>query len=216
MSELHLPDVSEFQADVDWAKVFAFNGGAAIIRALYGTSHVDKLWIAGRRASAHAHGAKVLGIYHYLTKGEDPLAQAEAFVRTVGKLREGEFAVLDLEEGTGDQSHRAKTWFDYVDSRIAYPGYRGSWLYSGQAFLEADLSAFLTESHRNVWVADYGAKPSVRHVLWQHTDGTHAVPNDWHKAGWPGIGHCDCSVFEGSLQELLHVVRGPVPAAVHH
>ncbi len=108
MSEFHLPDVSEFQPDVDWAKVFAFNGSAAIIRALYGTSHVDKLSIAGRRAAAHSHGVKVLGIYHYLTAGDDPLAQAEAFVRTVGTLREGDFAVLDVEEGVGDQSQRDK------------------------------------------------------------------------------------------------------------
>jgi GH25 family lysozyme M1 (1,4-beta-N-acetylmuramidase) len=62
MSQLHLPDVSEFQPDVNWAEVVAKNGGAAIIRALYGTSHVDKLWIQGRREAAHKAGVKVLGI----------------------------------------------------------------------------------------------------------------------------------------------------------
>jgi GH25 family lysozyme M1 (1,4-beta-N-acetylmuramidase) len=208
VAELHLPDVSEFQPDVDWAKVVAKNGGAAIIRALYGTSHVDNLWIKGRRDAAHNAGVKVLGIYHYLTKDQDPVAQAEVFVRTVGTLRRGEFAVLDLEEGSGDQSGRAKQWFKYVDARLTYPGYRGAWLYSGDSFLASELNEFLTSSHRNIWVADYGAKPGVRHVLWQHTDGTHAVPPDWHQQGWPGIGRCDCSVFEGTLPQLAAVVHG--------
>jgi GH25 family lysozyme M1 (1,4-beta-N-acetylmuramidase) len=208
MPELHLPDVSEFQPNVDWAKVVAKNGGAAIIRALYGSGHVDKMWTAGRRESAHKHGVKVLGIYHYLTKDEDPLVQAQAFVRTVGRLRHGEFAVLDLEEGAGDQGARAKRWLHHVDAHLTYPGYRGAWLYSSNAFLGSQLHEFLINSHRRIWVADYGARPNVRHVLWQHTDGKIAVPPDWHKQGWPGVGHCDCSVFEGTLPEFEAVVCG--------
>jgi len=206
MPELHLPDVSEFQPSVDWGKVVEKNGGAAIIRALYGSSHVDKMWTAGRRESAHEHGVKVLGIYHYLTKDEDPLVQAEAFVRTVGTLRRSEFAVLDLEEGAGDQSARAKHWLDYVDAHLTYLGYRRAWLYSSDAFLGGQLHEFLTKSHRSIWAADYGARPNARHVLWQHTDGTHAVPPDWHRQGWPGIGHCDCSVFDGTLTEFKALV----------
>jgi hypothetical protein len=150
---------------------------------------------------------KVLGIYQYLRKDEDPLVQAEGFVRTVGTLRRGEFAILDLEEGDGDQSPRAKRWLDYVDAHLTYPGYHGAWLYSSNSIMAGQLHEFVTNSHRNIWVAGYGAKPTVRHVLWQHTDGKIACPPDWHAQGWPGIGHCDCSVFEGTLQQLEGVVR---------
>jgi GH25 family lysozyme M1 (1,4-beta-N-acetylmuramidase) len=206
MKPLHLPDVSEFQPDVTWAEVRKFNGGAGIIRALYGTGHVDRLWAAGRRASAHEHGVKTLGIYQYLVAGEDALAQAKAFVSAVGHLEPGEFAVLDLEEGTGDQSHRAKTWFDHVDAHLTYPGYHGTWLYSNASMLNSELGEFLHRSNRPIWVAQYeplNKTPSVsRHTLWQHTDGKIAVPPDWHERGFPGVGHCDCSVFAGTLDEL--------------
>jgi hypothetical protein len=36
-------------------------------------------------------------------------------VRLVGSLQPGEFAILDVEEGSGDQSTRAQAWLDYVD-----------------------------------------------------------------------------------------------------
>jgi GH25 family lysozyme M1 (1,4-beta-N-acetylmuramidase) len=210
MAELHLPDVSEFQPNVDWPAVAKHNGGAAIIRALYGAEHVDKVWAAGRRHAAHKAGIGVLGIYQYLRADEDPVAQARAFVGQVGKLERGEFAVLDLEEGAGGQSHRAKAWLDYVDEHLTYGGYHRAWLYSGDAFLRSQLTPFVgpQDHSRRIWVADYGAKPDVRHDLWQHTDGTHAVPNDWHQHGWPGIGRCDCSVFAGTLQEFRAKVFG--------
>jgi GH25 family lysozyme M1 (1,4-beta-N-acetylmuramidase) len=195
------------QTDVEWLTVVGFNGGAAIVRALYGASHVDKLWAQGRRAAAHEAGIKVLGIYQYLVQTEDALAQAEAFVREVGALQHGEFAVLDLEEGAGDQCERAKTWFEYVDAHLSYPGYAGAWLYSDKAFLDAHLSAFVTESKRHLWIADYGVQPSDRHSLWQHTDGTIAVPHDWHEH-WPGVGVCDCSIFAGSLEQLHALTCG--------
>jgi GH25 family lysozyme M1 (1,4-beta-N-acetylmuramidase) len=56
---LHLPDVSEFQPNVDWGQVVQDTGGAAIIRAMCGTSHVDRAWYNGaRRADAHEKGMR--------------------------------------------------------------------------------------------------------------------------------------------------------------
>jgi GH25 family lysozyme M1 (1,4-beta-N-acetylmuramidase) len=210
MSELHLPDVSEFQPDVAWDKVRHKNGGAAIIRALYGAGRVDAVWAKGRRQAARKAGIRVLGIYQYLVPDESAEAQAQAFVARVGKLDKGEFAVLDLEQGAGDQSHRAEAWLSHVDAHLSYPGYHGAWLYSGNAFLGSQLASFIGPHHhkRRIWAADYGARPTVRHDLWQHTDGTHAVPPDWHRQGWPGIGHCDCSIFAGTLEEMEARVCG--------
>lgn len=198
MDPLHLPDVSEFQPDVDWAAVAAHNGGAAIIRALYGTGHVDGAWYGGaRRADAHAKGIRVLGIYQYLTAQEAAAAQAAAFVRLVGRLAPGEFAVVDLEEGDGDQSARATAWLEAVDDGVGYPGYHGSWLYSGEAFLGEHGLLKLARAGRRLWVAAYGqAEPSVPHLLWQHTDAEE----------WPGIGRCDCSVFHGDVGALRDAV----------
>jgi GH25 family lysozyme M1 (1,4-beta-N-acetylmuramidase) len=193
---LHLPDVSEFQANVDWAKVSQKNGGAAVIRALYGTSHVDHAWYNGaRRKDARTKGIRALGIYQYLVKNQDAVAQADAFVKLVGTLEPGEFAVLDLEEGDGDQSARAQAWLDRVDAKLSYPGYAGAWLYSGQSFFKDHGLMPIANSARHTWVASYSqSQPKdVPHTLWQHTD----------RESWPGVGSCDCSIFNGDLDGLL-------------
>jgi GH25 family lysozyme M1 (1,4-beta-N-acetylmuramidase) len=201
VAPLNLPDVSEFQPNVDWAAVAQHNGGAAIIRAMYGAGHVDGAWYGGaRRSDAHKAGIHVLGIYQYLVAGEDAVAQAEAFVRLVGKLEPGEFAALDLEEGAGDQLQRANAWLDYVDHHLTYPGYRGSWLYSGASFFESAGLMPIADSKRHTWVAAYeSAPPAVPHTLWQNSS----------TQPWPGIpSPCDNSIFEGDVNALRAAVAG--------
>lgn len=202
MAQLNLPDVSEFQPDVDWKAIAAHNGGAAIIRAMYGSGHVDKAWYGGaRRKSAHEAGIKVLGIYQYLVAGEDPTAQAEAFVNLVGHLEPGEFAVLDLEEPTApsDQLPRATAWLEYVDKHLTYPGYKGAWLYSFDAFFGSHGLMPIADSKRHTWVASRPQPPRTPHTLWQNSDAT----------PWPGIpAPCDNSVYEGDLAGLRAAVGG--------
>ncbi|MDQ3739599.1 MAG: glycoside hydrolase family 25 protein [Actinomycetota bacterium] len=201
MNPLNLPDVSEFQPNVDWKAVAAHNGGAAIIRALYGTSHVDKAWYGGaRRKEAHQDGIKVLGIYQYLVAGQDAVAQANAFVQLVGHLAPGEFAVLDLEEGSGSQLARAEAWLQHVDAHLTYPGYKGAWLYSGASFFQSAGLMPIANSKRHTWVAAYGQShpPSVPHTLWQNSSGVQ----------WPGIGKCDNSIYMGDLHGLRAAIGG--------
>jgi GH25 family lysozyme M1 (1,4-beta-N-acetylmuramidase) len=205
MTELLLPDVSEFQPDVTWPEVVAANGGAAIMRAMYGSEHVDAAWYGGaRRAAAHEAGVRVLGLYQYLVATQEVAPQAEAFIALVGALRPGEFAVLDLEEGDGDQSERALAWFAAVDAKLTYPGYHGAWLYSGAAFFQEHGLMRIAESSRHTWVADYSeTPPPVPHALWQYTDA----------APWPGIGTCDGSRYLGDLAALEACVGAGAKAA---
>jgi GH25 family lysozyme M1 (1,4-beta-N-acetylmuramidase) len=178
---LHMPDVPEFQPNVDWGKVKAKNGGAAIIRALYGTAHVDKAWFNGG-------------------KDQDAVQQAARFVELVGALHPGEFAILDLEEGDGDQSARAREWLSHVDAKLTYPGYKGAWLYSSESFFKEHGLLPIAKSTRHAWVAAFreGPPPDVPHTLWQHSE----------KEAWPGIGDCDCSVFDGDVTALLAHIHG--------
>ena len=199
---MHVPDVSEFQPNVIWPSVVAVNGGAAIIRAMYGASHVDNLWAVGRRASAHAAGVNILGIYQYVRADQDVITQAQAFVNQVGSLKQGEFAVMDLEEGSGDQSARAHSWLNYVNSRLtAYKGYHGAWLYSFEDFVNTHgLLSFFNGPDVHCWLAAYQLnEPQIGHSLWQHSNGSAArcifEP-------WSGIGNCDCSAFNGTLADL--------------
>jgi len=189
---LLLPDLSEFQPDADLAGIKRMNGGAAIIRACYGTSHPDKAFTKLRAA---ASSFAFLGLYMYLVAGQDAAAQAREFVKLVGKLGPHEVAILDLEEGSGNQAPRAAEWAGIVDGTM---GGR-SWLYSGEAFaLTAGLAPVFASS-RHTWVAAYGpTEPSLGHTLWQCTDGK-TGPNI---TDWPGAGRCDTSIYHGSLAQL--------------
>jgi GH25 family lysozyme M1 (1,4-beta-N-acetylmuramidase) len=207
---LHLPDVSEYQPNVDFDRVVATQrrrwlrrrnrGGAAIVRVHNGY-RVDNAWHGGaRRAAAHKAGVKALGLYLYLPASANVRSAVNGFVAAVGRLLPGEFAVLDVEEGAGDQSKRAKLALRLLNRRLTYPGYHGAWLYSYGSFLAAHGLLALFESVRG-WIASYGAvePASPRHVLWQHSSAE----------DWPGIGRCDCSIFRGSLAALLRAVYTP-------
>src|SRR6266702_3557312 len=102
-----LPDLSEFQPRADMPGIKAKNGGAAIIRACYGTHHPDAAFHGLRSA---ARDFAFLGIYQYIRAAQDIPAQADAFCSIVGQLGPHEFPVADLEEGEGDQAARAAEW----------------------------------------------------------------------------------------------------------
>lgn len=201
----YFPDVSEFQADVNWAQVTQWNGGAAIIRAAYGAGHVDRAWYGGARRDAFwKNGGKVLGIYQYLVASQDPVAQAAAFVQIVGALKPGEFAICDLEEGAGNQLARFNKWRAYVDAHLHYPGYTGAWLYSGDYFFKNHGLMPVANSKTHTWVAAYqNTEPTdVPHSVWQCNDKAHV----------PGIGGgVDLSLYHGNVQDLhnLIVTGGP-------
>jgi len=115
-----LPDVSEFQSPAsgnapNWAGIKSQNGGAAIIRVGYGNAHLDGMLVSNRSAIKSLN-YPFCGLYQYLRAGQDVPSQANAFIDWIGpSLNEGEIPILDLEEGSGDQSGRANQWLGLID-----------------------------------------------------------------------------------------------------
>jgi hypothetical protein len=197
-----LPDLSEFQPHADMAAIKAKNGGAAIIRACYGTSHPDH---AFRTLRSHAAGFSFLGIYMYVVAGQGIPAQASAFCDIVGTLGPHEFPVMDLEEGDGDQSVRAAEWLTLVGLKLR----KRPWLYSGLNYAETHgLAPIFNGPEIHTWVAAYGnAEPGLGHTLWQSTNGQTGA----HRTDWPGAGFCDTSVYHGTLAELSALITSQLP-----
>jgi len=208
---LLLPDFSENQSSgapdwiptPDFAGVMRQNGGAAIIRVSYGIDHLDHCFTRNRQAAQH-HGYAFLGLYQYILPG-DIAAQARAFCQWVGDLAPNEIPIADIEEGSGDQSGRAETWFGIVDSALGLspqPLPKRSWLYSGEYFLTSQLDQVCT-SGRSIWVAAYrDAEPTLGHILWQPTDGKQGP----HITAWAGAGNVDTNLFHGTLEQLAAAV----------
>jgi Glycosyl hydrolases family 25 len=205
---IKLPDVSEFQAPAngnapDWAGIKSQNGGAAIIRVGYGNAHLDEMLVSNR-ATIRSLSFGFCGLYQYLRADQDVTSQASAFISWIGPdLNPGEIPILDLEEGSGDQSSRANQWFGIIDDAYhlaSLPLGQRSWLYSGQDFA---VSAGLTpiyDSARRTWVAAYQDSDSglLPHTLWQSTNGQLGA----NKTDWSGCGSVDTSLYDGTLAGL--------------
>ena len=206
-----LPDFSEHQSSgapgwipsPDFGGVKQQNGGAAIIRVSDGIDHLDHCFARNREAAQH-HGYAFLGLYQYILPG-DIAAQARAFCQWVGELAPNEIPIADIEEGSGDQSGRAETWFGIVDSTLGLsplPLSKRSWLYSSENFLTNQLNRVCT-SGRSIWVAAYGdAEPTLGHILWQPTDGKRGP----HITAWAGAGKVDTNLFHGTLEQLAAAI----------
>jgi GH25 family lysozyme M1 (1,4-beta-N-acetylmuramidase) len=192
-----LPDLSEFQPHADMEAIKAVNGGAAIIRACYGTSHPDHAFAHLRAAAA---GFPFLGIYQYVVAGQDIASQAKAFAAIVGKLGPHEVPIADIEEGSGSQEARAVAWLGLVGAATG----KRPWLYSGLSYAESHgLAPIFNGPEIHTWVAAYGSvEPSLGHTLWQSTDGQKGS----HITNWPGAGRCDTNVYHGTLAELSALV----------
>ena len=202
---LLLPDVSEFQPSADLAGIKKLNGGAVILRAAYGAFHPDTAFARHRQAAAEL-GYGFCGLYHYLVAGQDAAAQARAFISLAGHLAPHEVAILDLEEGDGDQSGRAAMWARIVDGTLGGT----SWLYSGLSFARDHGLAPIFNGPRHTWVAAYGnTEPGLPHTLWQCTDGRVGS----NITSWPGAGRCDTSLYRGTLDRLAALTRAGTPKA---
>lgn len=179
MTNLLIPDVSEFQGTIAW-RTLAATYPAAIIRAHNG-------WRADMAFKYNATvGVPLLkwwAAYQYLPASVDAATARVIFDKTVAPYKP-DAVILDLEEGTGDQSSRAKAWLAAGDGEEI--------LYSGLYFMRTHG---LTGVAVPKWIAAYGqGEPTDAHELWQFTD----------KQTFPGIAHpCDASIFHGTVDDLI-------------
>lgn len=177
---LHLPDVSEWQAGADLSRL-----QAVILRA-YNGYRPDRAYAAHRRSASKA---LVIGHYVYLVASRDAAAQGREAAAVIGRLRAGEFAVVDCEEGAGDQSARVEAAASALDHALGGHAF----VYSGASFFGAQLAGVT----RTRWVASYGvSEPRGPHLLWQHSNSE----------AYSGIGKVDCSLFHGTATDLRTVV----------
>jgi hypothetical protein len=217
-----LPDVSEFQSPAsgnapNWAGIKSQNGGAAIIRVGYGNAHLDRMLVSNR-ATIKSLKYPFCGLYQYLRASQDVRSQANAFINWIGpNLNEGEIPMLDLEEGSGDQSGRANQWLGIIDDAyhlMSLPLSQRSWLYSGQDFAVNHGLAPIFHSARRTWIAAYQASEAglLPHTLWQSTDGQVGA----NRTNWSGCGFVDTSIYHGSLAALAALgwhrpTKSPLP-----
>ena len=198
---IQFADISEHQANID-ADAYLRETRVIVCRTHngYRTDHQ----MPGRMAYLRGKPFTALGWYIYLAEDRDPAQQAREFVKTIGSLRENEFAVVDHEEGSGDQIARCEQALKVVDDWSSIK----TTLYGGAAFVHAHLGG-VDRWKRPLWLASYPNSYSPNTSLyprgaefWQYSD----------RARFGGLpSGVDGNYYARSADEFLAMVRGAVP-----
>jgi lysozyme len=167
----HGVDVSHYQSRVDWAALTGGGVGFVYAKATEGATYVDPSFARHRSG---ASGAKLpFGAYHFYRPDDDPVAQAEHFLKTASPGRGDLAPALDLEiapaSGDGD-AYRAgvRAWIEHVAKATGCAPI----VYASPAFWSAHLGDAAAD--QPFWLADYAARPHPPEgapgwTLWQRS-----------------------------------------------
>lgn len=145
-------DVSKWQGQVNWSSVQQAGIAFTFVRATYGVSEIDSSFNDNWQALKNAGITR--GAYHFFLAADDPVQQAEFFIRTVGTLSPNDLPpVVDVESDSGVNSNlvaNVQTWLNTVAQGLG----RTPIIYTAPSYWNANLtSAF---GHYPLWVAEYG------------------------------------------------------------
>jgi GH25 family lysozyme M1 (1,4-beta-N-acetylmuramidase) len=195
-------DVSEFQGAIDWPAVHASGRAFGIARIADGIGHLDATF-ATNYAGMKAEGM-VRGSYQFFRASQDPIAQADLVLASIGTLSVGDLPpMLDVEVTDGQPNGvidaNIATWVSHIEAAIGRAPlvYTGPYFW-GQIGSPASMGTTLV-------VADWGPScPLVPQAwsgwqFWQYADnGTVA-----------GIGGAvDLDRFNGSAAALAALTGG--------
>jgi GH25 family lysozyme M1 (1,4-beta-N-acetylmuramidase) len=201
-STLEGVDVNQYQGTIDWNKVRASGRTFAYAKATDG-AYLDTSF-AQNYAAIKAAGL-IRGASHFFHPDQDPVAQANLFMSTMGTLQPGDLPpALDVEI-TGGLTASAivagiNSWITYVKAKTGLTPI----LYSAAGFLSPLGSTVSTLSNYPLWAANWNVScptiPSTwqKWVLWQYSDAGTV----------PGIqGQVDLNRFNGTLADLNGLAR---------
>lgn len=185
-------DVSHFQNDVNWDEVKQANIQYMYTKATQGEDDADPKFVRNRE------GAKAAGLYHgayhFYMAGDDPVKQANIFVKTIKPLDDKSIPpVLDLEQGgmknginIAAYQKDVLTWLTLVEKEL---GVRPI-IYTDRPFGDQYLNHVDFGGYQ-LWIAEYGA-PEPH------------VPTAWKDKGWLMWQRTERGQIEGAIGNVDH------------
>jgi lysozyme len=191
-------DVSDYDSGTQWDAVAQSGQVFVFIKATEGETFVNPLF-DGDWANAGTVGI-LRGAYHFYHPGDDPVAQAQFFLQTLGGVDSAELPpVFDWEVSDGvdtdTQIENALTWLQTVEAATG----KVPLVYTNYKFFDA-LGNPQQFARYPLYVADYDVdcpkvpQPWTNWVLWQPS-GSGTIP---------GLkpGQADIDEFNGTLYQL--------------
>ena len=188
-------DCSRWQGTIGWQKVKDSGVEFAFIKASQGTTWKDPIFEQNKAGTRRV--GVLPGYYHFATL-QDPIKEADWFLKCVGDIRENELLALDAE--TGQTPEWCRKFLDRVTAKVGFKPLIYAPVGNG-----ANWTA-VSSGDYGLWVARYGLntgsipwlfKPRIGpwkfYVIWQYTS----------RGRVPGIvGNCDLDLCNASLEVL--------------
>jgi lysozyme len=205
-------DISSAQGTINWDQVASSNiVNYVFCKATEGLTYKDPCFDKNWKAIKD-HGW-IRGAYHFARLNNDPVAEADFFISTVGALDETDMLVLDVETSTltGEAFLQWNlSWLERVESQTGVTPI----VYTGGPFFTSHGKPSVDEikrfAHFPLWLAAYVNSPDkyipvewkdVGWKIWQHTGDV--APTGSSVLHVPGIhGNVDRDEFVGSLDDL--------------
>ena len=200
-------DVSVYETSIDWAAAKAAGIQFAFIRATDGTQYLDPSF-AGYWAGARAAGI-TRGAYQFFRPDQDPIAQADLMLTTMGTLAPGDLPpVIDVEMTGGLTPAQVATnvtaWVEHVQTALG----RTPIIYAGFYSWQDDVGGANLSTYP-LWHAQYTTDPCpnipvpwTAWTFWQYSS-TGTVPMVEGET-------TDLDVFNGDLSALqAFAANGP-------
>ena len=141
-------DVSHYQGEIDWKKVASSGVDFAIQKCTEGLNYYDKTYQKNKNG-ARDNGI-IFGSYHF-ARGNDPIKEADYFVKLVEDIRDGELLALDYEINLANASAWCKVFLDRV---YELTGVRPL-LYTGEARVKSIDWSPVVKGNYGLWIAKY-------------------------------------------------------------
>jgi lysozyme len=186
-------DVSVYQGTIDWTQVKAGGIDFAYIRVGDGLPPVDSKfthnWAAARTAGV------LRGAYQFFREDEDPIAQADLLLDTMGPLDDDDLpAAIDVETTDGQSAAtmvaHVKAWMDRVEAGSG----KKPIIYTGRPFWDDNAGSSTAVSDHTLWIPNWGVTcPSIsvawaRWGFWQYssTGRISGITGDVDRDRWNG------------------------------
>ncbi len=199
-------DVSHYQGDVNWTKVYNAGKRFAFAKATEGTSFVDNKFTDNMKNGSAA--GLYMGAYHFARPNtpikNDSFAEADHFVDIIMPyIKDGYLVpVLDLENGSDIGWKNLSAWANYFCGRVYNRTGVKPIIYT-MPYYASNLDSSVTQW--DLWIANYNVSSPNTGVwgfwsFWQNSSSGSVNGVD---------GNVDLDIYNGNLKSLIrdYVIR---------
>jgi GH25 family lysozyme M1 (1,4-beta-N-acetylmuramidase) len=193
-------DVSHHNGKINWPTVRRAGFEFAIIKCTESLMFKDAMFETNKGG---ARSAGVLPGYYHFARGNDPVKEAQHFLKNVGDIRLGELVALDYEIYTlSDPAAWCRIWLDTVEKKLGFKPL----LYTYHALLIKYDWRKVSSGDFGLWGARYGMNTGYKVTSIEPNTGSWKFWAIWQfssRGKVPGIiGNVDLNYFKMDITTL--------------